>query len=117
MKIKTLYQRLGITPEQLAEFCQNSQIIELALFGSILRDDFRPDSDIDILVTFSPDCSLSLLGFVGLEQTLEEWLHRKVDLVEKDTVKNDFNWLRREEILNTAEVIYESRSVLSARSQ
>ncbi|MDJ1181127.1 nucleotidyltransferase domain-containing protein [Roseofilum sp. BLCC_M91] len=114
MNIQTLYQRLGITPTQLAEFCQNCQITELSLFGSILRDDFHSQSDIDMLVTFSPDCHLSLLGFVGLEQSLEDWLQRQVDLVEKNTVEDDFNWLRREEILNTAQVIYESRSLLSA---
>ncbi len=113
MKIETLYQRLGITFAQLAEFCQNAQISELALFGSILRDDFRPDSDIDILVTFTPDCKIDLMGFVGLEYDLEDWLHREVDLVSTRAVEQDRNWLRRKEILNNSQVIYESRSVLS----
>jgi predicted nucleotidyltransferase len=113
MNTATLYSRLEITPTQLAEFCQNVQITELALFGSILRDDFRPDSDIDILVTFTPDCKISLLDFVRLEYDLEDWLHREVDLVEKETVENDFNWIRRREILNHYQVLYESRSILS----
>jgi predicted nucleotidyltransferase len=113
MDTETLYHRLGITPTELAEFCQTAQITELALFGSILRDDFRPDSDIDILVTFTPDCQISLLDFVHLEHNLEDWLHREVDLVEKETVESDFNWIRRKEILNNSQVIYESRSVLS----
>lgn len=114
MDIDTLYHRLNITPIQLAEFCQNAQINELALFGSILREDFRPDSDIDILVTFTPDCAISLLDFVGLEHRLEDWLHREVDLVEKETVEQDRNWIRRKEILNSHQVIYESRSLLPA---
>jgi predicted nucleotidyltransferase len=112
MNIDTLYHRLGITPTQLAEFCQTAQIIELALFGSILRDDFRPDSDIDMLVTFTPDCKLDLMGFVQLEYDLEDWLHREVDLVSKRAVESDRNWLRRQEILNNYQVIYESKSLL-----
>ena len=114
MNIETLYHRLGITPAQLAEFCKNAQITELALFGSILRDDFRPDSDIDMLVTFTPNCKLDLMGFVQLEYDLEDWLHRNVDLVSKRAVEQDRNWLRRKEILNNSQVIYESRSVLPA---
>ncbi|WP_008311956.1 nucleotidyltransferase family protein [Leptolyngbya sp. PCC 6406] len=113
MDIETLYHRLGITPAQLAEFCQIAQITELALFGSILRDDFCPDSDIDILVTFTPDCKIDLMGFVRLEYDLEDWLHRDVDLVEKETVESDFNWIRRKEILDNSQVIYELQSVLS----
>jgi predicted nucleotidyltransferase len=113
MNTETLYQRLGITHQQLAEFCQNAQITELALFGSVLRDDFRLESDFDILVTFTPDCTLSLLDFVALEHDLEDWLGRDVDLVEKSTVEHDFNWLRRRAILDNYQVIYESRPVLS----
>ncbi|MDJ1179935.1 nucleotidyltransferase family protein [Roseofilum sp. BLCC_M91] len=114
MNIEILYQRLDITAEQLQAFCQNAQIIELALFGSILRDDFRPDSDIDILVTFAPHCKISLLDFVGLEYQLQDLLNRNVDLVSKKAVEQDRNWLRRQEILNHYQVIYESRSLLSA---
>jgi predicted nucleotidyltransferase len=114
MNIETLYYRLGITPAQLIEFCRKSQITELALFGSVLRDDFCPDSDIDILVTFNPDCKLDFMGFVQLEYDLEDLLHREVDLVEKTTVEKDRNWIRRKEILNNHQVIYESRSLLPA---
>lgn len=117
MNTGILYQRMGITPTELEAFCQKAQIVEFALFGSILRDDFRPDSDIDILVIFAPDCKIDLMGFVGLEYDLEDWLHREVDLVEKVAVKNDRNWIRRKEILNNHQILYESRlsqSVLSA---
>lgn len=114
MPIETLYYRLGLTPHQLAKFCQQAQITELALFGSILRDDFGDHSDVDMLVAFAPDCNVSLLDFVGLEHHLEDWLQRKVDLVSKRAVEQDRNWLRRQEILQNTQVIYESRPVLPA---
>ena len=109
-----LYQRLGIKPKQLEEFCQKAKITELCLFGSILRDDFHPDSDIDILVTFLPHINMSLLQFVDLEYQLQDLLKRNVDLIEKLVLEKDFNWIRRQEILNNYQVIYESQSVLSA---
>lgn len=109
-----LYQRLGINPNQLQAFCQKAKITELCLFGSILRDDFRPDSDIDILVTFTPNINMSLLQFVDLEYQLKDLFRRDVDLIEKSVVEKDFNWIRRQEILNNYQVIYKSQSVLSA---
>ncbi|MEM8605011.1 MAG: nucleotidyltransferase domain-containing protein [Cyanobacteria bacterium P01_H01_bin.121] len=114
MQNDILYQRLGVTPEQISEFCQRSRITELSLFGSILRQDFRSNSDVDMLVTFASESKISLLGLVGLETELKELLHRDVDLVSKKAVEHDRNWLRRREILSNYQVIYESRSVLSA---
>jgi uncharacterized protein len=70
-----IYQRLTISQEQLEEFCQRLQIITLALFGSILRDDFHPDSDIDILVTFQLDAKISLLDLVDRQYELEDLCH------------------------------------------
>lgn len=107
-----LSHRLTIGIEQLEEFCQRRQVIELALFGSILREDFGANSDIDILVTFQPDSKVSLLDLVDMQYELEGLLHRKVDLLTKKSVLNSSNWLRRKAILETAEVIYESRSNL-----
>jgi hypothetical protein len=112
--MKRLWQRLGIKSNQLAQFCEQANITELALFGSILRDDFQPASDIDILVTFDPNQKISLLEFVDLEYQLQDLLGRDVDLVEKSIVENDFNWIRRQEILSNYQVIYESRPVVSA---
>jgi predicted nucleotidyltransferase len=109
-----LQSRLAITSEQLAEFCQRRHINELALFGSILRDDFHADSDIDILVTFQPDTKISLLDLVDMQYELEDLCHRKVDLLTKKSVEDSPNWIRRKEILNTAKVVYESRSNLPA---
>lgn len=109
-----LQARLAITSEQLAEFCQRWQVAELALFGSILQDDFHADSDIDMLVTFAPDSRISLLDLVNMEYKLEEYCHRKVDLLTKRSVIESPNWIRRTSILNTSKVIYESRSSLLA---
>lgn len=109
-----LYQRLGITPAQLLAFCQKSRIIELALFGSILRDDFQSDSDVDVLVTFAPEAKVSLLQFIGMEQDLEDLLHRKVDLVQKSAVEKDYNCIRRRAILESYQVLYGARSLISS---
>lgn len=115
---KIIYDRLNITPDQLTNFCNQHHILELSLFGSVLRDDFRADSDIDILVVFdrSANPHLSLMDLVGMEYQLEEMVGREVDLIEKRSIVDSDNWIRRKNILNTAQVIYESRPILSARS-
>ncbi|WP_019498403.1 nucleotidyltransferase family protein [Pseudanabaena sp. PCC 6802] len=100
-----IYTRLLIKPEQLKEFCQRRHIAELALFGSILRDDFHLDSDIDILVRFQADIRVSLLDLVDMQYELEALFHRKVDLSTKKSVVNGPNWIRRQEILSTAQII------------
>ncbi len=109
-----LYDRLQTSLEQIAALCQQWQITELALFGSILRDDFRPDSDVDLLVTFAPDAKLSVLDLVELEHHFADLFGREVDVIEKETIETSPNWIRRNEILNTATVIYGTRQRLSA---
>jgi predicted nucleotidyltransferase len=111
-----LYDRLGITPTQLATFCQQWHVAELALFGSILRDDFHSGSDVDILILLDSDPHLhtSLMDLVGMQYQLEEMVGRKVDLLEKESIETSHNWIRRNSILNTAQVIYESGRILSA---
>lgn len=112
----TIYERLNLMPEQIADFCKQHHILELSLFGSILRNDFRADSDIDMLVVFdrSANPHLSLMDLVGMEYQLEDMVKREVDLIEKRSIVDSNNWIRRKNILNTAQVIYESRPVLSA---
>jgi predicted nucleotidyltransferase len=99
-------QNINFPRNQIADFCQRWHIIELALFGSVLRDDFRPDSDLDILVTFAPEANWSLLDHLRMEQELAGLLNRKIDLFTKRAVEQSHNWMRRREILNTAQVIY-----------
>ncbi|MBM3131710.1 MAG: nucleotidyltransferase family protein [Chloroflexi bacterium] len=97
---------IEIPKDQIAQFCKRWHIRELALFGSALRDDFRPESDIDILVSFDPEASWGLLDHLRMEEELARLLGRKVDLITRRSVEQSHNRLRRQEILNTAEVVY-----------
>jgi uncharacterized protein len=114
MDLRQIYERLGVSPAELEAFCAGLPIDELALFGSVLREDFRADSDVDILVRLVPGHGLSLIDFIELEERFKALFQREVDLLEWETVEADRNWLRRGEILNQAQVIYGSQSVLSA---
>jgi len=104
-----LSDKISIPPKVLAEFCQRWKIRELALFGSVLRDDFRPESDIDMLVTFTEDADWGLFDHVRIEQELQALLKREVDLVSRRAIERSPNWIRRKNILNTAQAIYVSR--------
>ena len=101
--------RLQVTDEQIAEFCQRWQIDELAVFGSVLREDFGQDSDVDMLVTFAPSSDWSLLDHVQMKQELTSLLGRDVDLVSRRAIDRSENWIRRKEIQRTAQVVYASR--------
>lgn len=96
---------LPIPRQMIADFCRQHHISELAVFGSVLRDDFRPGSDVDVLVTFSPEAKPSLMDLAIMQQELAGLLGREVDLVEKPGLRNPF---RRREILRTMEVVYAS---------
>jgi predicted nucleotidyltransferase len=98
--------KIGIPKKKIALFCQRWRIKEFALFGSALREDFNPTSDLDILVTFAPEADWGLLDQVRMEQELVELFRREVDIISKQAVEQNHNWLRRREILNTAQVIY-----------
>lgn len=89
--------------DAVADFCRRWKITELALFGSVLRDDFRPDSDIDVLVTFAPDAGWSLFDHVTMQDELAEIFGRPVDLVVKAAVTNPF---RRHHIMRNHRVVY-----------
>jgi predicted nucleotidyltransferase len=103
------HSNVKISQAQLAAFCRHWRIRELAFFGSVLRDDFGPASDLDVLVTFVPDADWGLLDHVRMEQELTELFGRPIDLLSKRAVEQSHNWVRRQEILNTAEVVYAAR--------
>ena len=105
-KDQVIKARVGISPNEIATFCKRRQITELALFGSVLRDDFGPDSDIDVLVKFSPDAKLSFLALDQMEEELSRMLGRKVDLLTRRSIEQSPNWIRRENILGSAKTIY-----------
>ena len=104
-----LEQRLGISLNQLSDLCQQWGIREMALFGSILRDDFKPDSDIDFLISFELSAPQGLLTLAKIKSQLEILLNYPVDIAIKDSINNSDNWIRRQEILTTAQTIYEQR--------
>ena len=89
--------------DALNAFCRKWRVQELALFGSVLREDFSPESDVDVLVTFDQEAPWSLWDIIAMRGELEQILGRKVDLVEKDAIRNPF---RRREILRTHQVVH-----------
>ena len=96
-------KKFRIPRKKISEFCHRWGVVEFSLFGSALRDDFRPDSDVDVLVTFSKQAQISLFDLVQMKLDLEKIFHRPVDIIEKDALENPF---RKREILRTAQVIY-----------
>ena len=89
--------------EQIKAFCTKWKVREFALFGSVLREDFRGDSDVDVLVSFHPRADWSLWDLVAMQDELKAVFGRDVDLLEKEGLQNPF---RRHEILNTRRVLY-----------
>jgi uncharacterized protein len=92
--------------EAIREFCERHQIICFELFGSVLREDFRNESDIDVMVTFDPAAHPTLITLAGMEIELEKLFHRDVDLMTRAGVEQSRNPYRREPILREAKVIY-----------
>ncbi len=92
--------------DELAAFCKRWRIAELALFGSVLRDDFGPESDIDVLVRFGPNATHTLLDLERMEAELTRILGYKIDLVDRRAVERSRNYIRRRAILESAETLY-----------
>ena len=97
---------IELPQESIEAFCKKWDVVELSLFGSALREDFRPDSDVDVMVEFAPGVHLSLFDMVRMEDELREIFGREVDLVVKSTIARSRNPLRRKAILDASEVIY-----------
>lgn len=99
---------IALPQEALVEFCRRWKVEEFYLFGSVLRKDFNANSDVDVMVQFSPD---GKWGFeiVEMKQELEKIFKRKVDLLTKKSIEESDNWIRKQEILGTAKLIYVKR--------
>ncbi len=95
--------RLDIPMDVLAALCRRYSVRELALFGSVLRDDFREDSDIDVLVEFEPDARVSFFTLSALKEELERLLGRSVDIGPRDSLKP----LIRDAVLASRRVVYQ----------
>jgi predicted nucleotidyltransferase len=100
-------QHVDLPKGAIKDLCHKYGVEELAVFGSALRDDFRPDSDVDFLVVFKDDNYGPWMGnLTGLEQDLSDLLGRKVDLVSKRAIEQSENYIRRSHILGSAKVVY-----------
>lgn len=98
-----LAERLTVSYSQISIFCERWRFQELGLFGSVVRDDFGPDSDVDVLAVHEPDVKRSLSHIVGVQDELAEMFGRAVDVVEKRSLKNPFS---KREILRSYRIIY-----------
>jgi hypothetical protein len=101
--------KIKVPRDKVADFCRRWKISELDLFGSALRDDFGPESDVDVLVSFAEDARWSLLDMVAMQEELKQLLGREVDLVERHAVEASENYIRRRHILSSAEPVYVAR--------
>src|SRR5687768_13820575 len=98
--------KIKIPKAKIAEFCKRWNVSEFAIFGSALRGDFRPDSDLDVLVSFKPQAHVTLFDMVRMQDELKDIFGRDVDLISKRGVENGRNYLRRKAILESAQVIH-----------
>lgn len=98
--------KLNLPDEKISEFCRKWNIVEFALFGSVLREDFRPDSDVDVLVTFAPGSRVSLFDFPGMQDELQAIFGRPVDLLTRAGIEESRNPYRKKSILDSARVVY-----------
>ena len=105
---------IALPMDQIAEFCRIWQVTELSLFGSVTRDDFGPDSDIDVIVRFAPDAHPTFRTLDQMEAELKTIFQWPVDLVTRQGIESSRNYLSRQEILSSAQVIYAAGSSISA---
>ncbi len=99
-------KHLTLPRKKIAAFCKRWNVSEFAIFGSALRADFRPDSDIDVLVSFAPDAKVSLFDMVHMQDELKQIFSRDVDLISRRGVETSRNYLRRKAILESAQMIH-----------
>lgn len=98
--------KLNPPHDKIAEFCRKWNVVEFALFGSVLRDDFRPDSDVDVLVSFAPDSRVSLFDWPDMQDDLQAIFGRPVDLLTRAGIEESRNPYRKKSILDSARVVY-----------
>ena len=98
--------KITIPKEKIFDFCQRWKIAELSLFGSVLREDFHANSDVDVLISFAPETRYGLFDLVDMEDELKNLFGRDVDMVEKEAIIQSENYIRRKNILENTEVIY-----------
>ena len=103
-----LNNRIMISRNAIARFCQRWGVIEFALFGSVLGEDFNEESDIDVLLTFAPYVRYRFSDLDAMEAELSALFGRKVDIVDKQALVQSPNYIRRQSILSSAKAVYEA---------
>jgi predicted nucleotidyltransferase len=103
---KNMAIQIDISMDKIEAFCRRNHIRSLSLFGSVLRADFGPDSDVDVLIEFEPEQEPGLMELVGMQNELSLILERKVDMVERESVEQSQNYIRRRHILQSVEAVY-----------
>jgi predicted nucleotidyltransferase len=97
---------ISLDEEKIKDFCRRWKIAEFSLFGSVLREDFGPESDVDVLVAFADDPRWSFFDMVTMQEELKDIIGREVDLVERRAVEKSENYIRRRHILQSLEQVY-----------
>ena len=98
--------KIPIDQEKIAAFCQKWKIVEFSLFGSVLTDDFRPDSDVDVMITFAPEARWRMSHWFEMQDELRRLFGRDIDLVARPDVERMENYIRRRAILAGASRVY-----------
>lgn len=105
-RMPSIHPNVDVTLEQITVFCQKWQIVRFELFGSVIRDDFGPDSDVDVLVTFAPGKGGTLYGLLHMEDELKALFRRDVDLIQRPVIEKSHNYIRRKNILTSTQRVY-----------
>lgn len=103
-----LFTRNIFNPKAIEDFCKSWKLKEFSVFGSVLSNDFTIESDIDIMIDFNEDTGISLLSMAKMKSELEKISKRKVDLLTRRGIESSPNYIRRQAILDSVEVIYEA---------
>jgi len=101
-----LTPRIPLDMEKIETFCKKWQIVEFSLFGSVLTNEFRPDSDVDVMVKFAPEARVGLFEMVDIEDELKEIIGRDVDIVTRPSVERSENYIIRKSILSSSRTFY-----------
>ncbi|MEO6486369.1 MAG: nucleotidyltransferase domain-containing protein [Thermoanaerobaculia bacterium] len=102
----SIHPHVNVTYDQIAAFCRRWSIVRFELFGSVLRADFRDDSDVDVLVTFAEGTQRKIADWLGMEDEIMPMFERHVDLIERRLTEEERNPIRRRNILGSARSVY-----------
>ena len=105
-RVESLMVKIKVSKKELNDFCHRYRVRRLALFGSVVGNGFRAESDVDILITFQPDADWGLFDHARMKAELQNMLGRKVDLVTRRALEQTQNKLLRDRILRSAKTIY-----------